>query len=168
MTLRLGECGEIVGDTLIAVPLTYWWCHQLAPLVREQDRIDCITQGVDILSDLLHGLQGGPAAIVLNKETRQPVGACGWTFEGKIWSLWIDLSADQSREIMRNAKRAIVFMSLRALELGIILSNVVRIDNRLTIAWLRASKCFDFSNQVIHWEGHTYLPFMVKPMEELI
>jgi hypothetical protein len=168
MPLYIGEVGEVVGDTLIAVPLTPYWCAVLGPKVREADKVDCIAHDQDATQALLAGCGAGPAAAILDIKTRQPVGAVGWTFDGNIWSLWIDLTPEQSRELMRHTKSAVFFMATRAAEVGVLLSNVVWDQNRTTLAWLRASKCFDFPRGEMHHGGKTFLPFFVKPLEELI
>lgn len=168
MVLRIGEVGEVVGDTLIAVPLTPYWCTVLGPKVREADRVDCIAHDQDPTRALFTGCGAGPAAAILDRETRQPVGAVGWSYSGNIWSLWVDLTPEQSRELMRSTKAAVYFMASRAAEHGILLSNVVWDQNRVTRAWLKASKCFDFPEGEMQYGGKTFLPFFVKPLEELI
>ncbi len=168
MSLVLGEFGELVGETLVAVPLTYYWCQQLGPKVTEEDKVDCVAHGGDPTQALLTGMEAGPSCAILDRETRQVMGACGWTYEGNIWSLWSDLTSTQMREIMRHTKPAVAYMHRQALARGLILSNVVWEGNRRAITWLRASKCFDFADQDILHGGLRFIPFFVKPLEALL
>jgi hypothetical protein len=134
----------------------------LAPRIRESDRLDCALHDCDAGKALLDGLRKGPGwAVTWENET---IGAIGWTFDGHIWSLWVDLTEEQSRAIMSRTSMVVrAFAASAQRPLG----NAVREDNRLTIAWLRASKCFNFIGQPIPYDGHRYLTFFVKPLGDL-
>jgi integrase len=136
--------------------------EDLASRIRETDRLDCAMHECDAGLALLDGLRKGPCWAVTWEN--QTIGALGWTYDGYIWSLWVDLTREQSKAIMartRHMVRALVRDAARPL------GNTVREDNLLTIAWLRASKCFDFIGGPITHEGHRYLPFFAKPLGDL-
>lgn len=156
---------------LSGVPMRWEDIGQLGPLIRETDRRDCVAHDCNPELALLDAFTAGRAWTALwnlDVGEPQPLGCFGWTHTGFIWSLWVDLTREQSLALMSRAQSVIKGMAREAGAAGIAsLCNTVRTDNLLTIAWLRASKCFDFPRPAIEHDGHRYLPFFVKPLGDL-
>ena len=137
--------------------------RELAPRIREADRMDCKAHDADPETGLIMGLHSGNAwAATWDNEV---IGAFGWHEEnGTIWSLWAELTHEQSRAAMLRAPDVIKSLVKLA---GGPLCNWVRTDNLLTMAWLRASKCFDFVGEPVEHRGHLYRHFITKPLGDL-
>lgn len=85
--------------------------------------------------------------------------------EGAIWTLWADLSKAQARELLKWAGRWARVIAIRSKRP---LSNIYREDNTKTARWLRLTRCVNILDEhPIQWQGRTYIPFTLKPLEEL-
>lgn len=153
----------MTNQRLYGYPMTESYCEMLGPRLSEEDLRDCAAHDFDGTLALKSALGGGPCLGVF-WEDHSLLGAMGWTFEGFIWSLWGDLTAEQGRELMKWAPSVIQEM---AREAGRPLCNVVWEGNRRTIAWLKATHCFDFLPCTHEYKGLNWLPFFVKPLGEL-
>lgn len=148
---------------LYLAPLTETLCILLGKKLCAADLIDCAAHDYDGEAALRDCMDGGPSCAVMDGLT--VVGALGWTDAGYIWSLWMDLTPEQSREIMRWTPKLIKEMAHDAARP---LCNVVWEGNDRTIAWLKASHCFTFlDNQRLSYKDRVFLPFFVKPLGDL-
>lgn len=133
---------------LVAAPLTWELCEELATKVNPADSWECTRGGYTPLQALAGGLLAGKAYAVLQDD--EPVGAFGFTCWHTIWSLWSPLSPRQSVQVLRETFDWVAGMVLRARPHT--LWNYVDPDNRTAVEWLKASKAFRLDDH------ETYLP----------
>lgn len=145
--------------------------RDLAGRLRDGDVQDCLAHEHTPEEALLGGWQGGPSWGVWDGDCL--IGAGGWTFDGAIWTLWSDLTRSQSLALMRVtpswarkiAEHANEHIKWYQPERR--LQNAVWEDNRLTIAWLRATRCVDFLDTRLQFGDKWFIPFFLKPLAEL-
>lgn len=148
---------------LVPVPLNYGHILQLAPKLQASDLADLTLHEGDPEGALISGLSSGEAYAVLDGDT--VIGAGGWTVEGAVWSLWADLSKGQAKELLRWAARWARVIAIRSKRP---LGNVYRSGNHKTARWLKLTKCVTIlDDHPIMWNGQTYIPFHLKPLEDL-
>lgn len=149
--------------TLLPVPLTYDHIRHLAPRIREADLADLTIHDTDPEQALVSGMTLGESFAVLDDGV--PIGAGGWTVAGAVWTLWTDLTRKQSLELLRCCVPWARIMAIRAKRP---LTNVFLSGNTVTERWLRATRCVTIlDNQLLSWKGRSYVPFYLKPLEEL-
>ncbi len=156
---------EFGGTWLGIEELTLQGCLYLGYKLREGDKVDCWRHDQSGCRALKAGMEAGPAWGVWDLREGSLIGAIGWNTQGNIWSLWSDLTGEQTKEVMHLTVPAI--RSLVSMAGGIPLGNYVWEGNRLTIAWLKASHCFNFLDDRIRIGDKDFIPFKAKPYEEL-
>jgi hypothetical protein len=146
-------------------PLLASHIDSLGGRIREEDLMDCAQQDYNPFHALWDAKRVGPCWAVLDGD--HVMGAAGFSAEqGTIWSLWAeDLTGDHKRWIMQHTQAAVRMVC--AFSGCPTLGNYVWEGNRLTIAWLRASKCFTFEETLYAFKGNSYLHFTTKPLGEL-
>lgn len=151
---------------LYTLPLRERHIPLLAPYIREADLVDMKVAGMSAQEALAYGLFLGPAWGVWERGVGI-IGAGGYTKQGAIWSLWADLSPEQSRGVMARAGEWARF--IRSYAGGDKwLWNIYLKGNRQTEAFLRASHCvnIDKESSILH-DGREFIPFHLKTAEEL-
>lgn len=151
---------------LYTLPLRRRHIPLLHPYIREADLADMKVAGMGADQALAYGLFNGPSWGIWDKDT-SIIGAGGYTTQGSVWSLWADLSPEQSRGIMARAGEWARFIrSFAGADKW--LWNVYLQGNRQTEAFLRASHCvnIDKENPIQH-DGRVFIPFHLKTAEEL-
>lgn len=145
------------------VPLTMHHAEMLAPYVRSSDCADLKTHDSTPWEALRHGVaMDGESWAVMDGEVI--IGAGGWTALGSVWTLWADLSRTQAKEVLRMAPAWCRIMAIRAKRP---LQNVYLAGNSQTEHFLRATKCVDILDQEVLYEGRTWIPFFLKPLEDM-
>jgi len=143
--------------------LNYAHILSLAPRIREADLRDLTLHEGDPEQALISGLSSGEAYAVLHEGT--VIGAGGWTVEGAIWTLWADLTLGQSKQLLKWSRPWARVIAIRAKRP---LSNVYLRGNTTTERWLKATRCVNIlDDHPIQWQGREYIPFHLKPLEEL-
>jgi hypothetical protein len=151
-----------------AVPLTATHVHALVDKIREGDDTECRLMGMSPLEALETGRHSdGECYAVLHDDV--PIGAIGWTQEGAVWSLWTELTALQSRLILRVTPQWFKRFSEAAEEAGLAaLCNYVWDRNLPAIKWLKASGAVDFREDLSEVkDGKRLVPFVVRPSMEI-
>jgi hypothetical protein len=151
-----------------AVPLTPNHINQLFWRLREGDQVECHLMGMSPREALEKGMDDeGEAYAVLHEG--EPIGAIGWTQEGAVWSLWTELTALQSRLILRVTPQWFRRFSEAAEEAGLsALCNYVWDRNLPAIKWLKASRAVDFREDLSEVkDGKRLVPFVVRPSMEI-
>ena len=82
-----------------------------------------------------------------------------------MWTLWADLTLSQYKGLMRRVPFWARFLAVRAHRR---LENSYLQGNTTTRKWLAATRCVNFlDDQPLTWEGKTFIPFTLKPLEHL-
>lgn len=147
-------------------PLMWHHAKRLSRVVRKADVLECLAgSGMGPYQAMLEGINRGPCWAAFVDGDAVPVGAWGWTHEGAVWSMWRDLTSNESRELLRHTPEMVAEMvSAR----DGVLENYVWENNTQALAWLRASKCFNIDlDRVIILGNHRFIHFATKPLEEL-
>lgn len=149
---------------LVPVPLTIDHVWDLAPRLRKADLDDLTVHNSHPRGALLAALsEPGEAFAVLDGD--KVIGAGGWTKAGSVWTLWADLTRGQAKDLIRLSRPWARIIAIRAKRP---LQNVYLKGNRATEGWLRATGCVTIlDDNPIVWQGREYIPFFLKPLEEL-
>lgn len=164
--------------SLVPVPLTYQHIRDLAPRVRAADIADLTVHGNDPEQALVSGMTAGEAYAIMDTGNPKPawlpdsawdegrvIGAGGWTVTGGAWTLWADLTRQQSRALLKIAPAWARIMAIRAKRP---LGNYFLTGNTVTERWLRATGCVTIlDGHEMLWQDRSYTPFFVKPLEAL-
>jgi len=129
--------------------------------LSDSDRLECLSG--DPMSVLAGATTTGQAWTALSPE--RILGAYGYTDEGTIWSLWAELSREESMAVLAHTPlwvRTLLHESGREW-----LYNWVSLANRPAIAWLKMSGCFDVSDRIVTFSGISAHYFRTKPKEVL-
>lgn len=138
---------------------------QLAPNIREHDLADMKTEGMTAEDALFYGHASGRSWGVVWED--RCIGAGGFTDEGAIWSLWADLTPEQSRWVLSQASFWAQIIREKAGP-NKWLWNVYLQGNRLSETFLRATHCVNIDKEhPIEHEGRVFIPFHLKSAEEL-
>lgn len=150
-----------------AVPLTEDHIDHLSWQLREGDVVECHLMGMSPREALEQGMNTeGQSFAVLHEDV--PIGAIGWTQEGAVWSLWKDLTALQSRLILRVTPMWFKRFAEEAEVKDITLCNYVWDRNLPAIKWLQASRAVDFREDLSEMkDGKRLVPFVVRPSVEI-
>jgi len=136
----------------------------LAPIMRQADIRDLIVHQSSPRDALLQVFNEGGEAWSVHSG-RGIIGAGGWTQRGIVWSLWADLTFEESKALMRTVVPWARIIAIRAKRP---LSNVFVKGNHQTEHFLLATRCVTtFPQAEILHEGRTYIPFMLKPIEDM-
>ena len=149
---------------LVPVPLTADHAWDLAPRLRAADLADLTIHGSNPNKALLAAIDmpGEPYAIL---DDGVVIGAGGWTKAGSVWTLWQDLSVGQAKALLKWCPAWARIMAIRS---GRPLQNVYLKGNLATESWLKATRCVNILDESpIMWQGREYIPFFLKPLEEL-
>lgn len=144
----------------------------LGASLRSEDRAECL-EGDPFRMLATADRHGGQAYTALkwndalNSFTYEDIlGAYGWTAEGTIWSVWRNLSREESLSVLVHTPlwvRGLVVASEWAF-----LHNHVSSTNLPALAWLKASKCFDFTpEEDLVVDEVVFHRFQTKPLEAL-
>ena len=138
--------------------------------LTESDRLECLSG--DPMSVLAGATTTGQAWTALRSRDGEDsphegriLGAYGYTDEGTIWSLWSELSREESMAVLTHTPlwvRTMLHESGREW-----LYNWVSLANQKAIAWLKLSGCFDVSDRVVTFSGMSAHYFRTKPKEVL-
>lgn len=147
------------------VKLTLPMALELAPLIREEDRLDLKTHGSDPYEafDLADKMPGESWAVI-DDDRQRCLGAGGWTEAGSVWTLWTPLSVGEVADILHMAAPWCRIMAIRSRRP---LGNIFLKGNRATERFLRATKCVDILEETIHHDGREWTPFFLKPLERM-
>jgi hypothetical protein len=144
--------------TLYPEPLTLDHAAYLAPRIREADRKDLKLYDRGPEYALAMALvEPGEAWAVMDGGT--PIGAGGWTEAGVVWTLWVDLTLSQAKEMLR---MCVPWARILAIRAGRRLENMFRITNPATYHFLKATRCVEFTHSGTLWQA-----FRLLPLEEL-
>lgn len=148
---------------LVPKPLRGSHCYDLGSRLRQADLDDLTLHEEQPIRALLQGMRAGEAYSVW--DGHEIIGAGGWTEEGRVWTLWADLTVAQSRELLRMSRPWARILAIRAKRP---LSNVFLAGNAVTERWLRMTDCVDILDaELLPWQGRMYVPFYLKPLERL-
>ncbi len=149
--------------TLIPRPLTERHAKLFSHRIRRADLDDLHTSGQYPYAALLDAIEAGEAYGIW--DGIDIIGAGGWTRDGNVWSLWTDLSVSQSKALIKNAVPWARIIAIRARRP---LGNFFLRGNTVTDGWLRLTRCVEIlDDRPLTWQGRTYIPFYLKPLEEL-
>ena len=129
--------------------------------LAESDRLECLSG--DPMAVLAGATTTGQAWTALDGD--RILGAYGYTDEGTIWSLWSELSREESMAVLLHTPlwvRTMLHESGREW-----LYNFVSVGNEQAIAWLKLSGCFDVSDRVVTFSGMSARYFRTKPKKAL-
>lgn len=144
------------------------------PKIRYTDRVEIELNGLSPKWSLRHGQQAGPAWAVIKWQEPTPgkfewpevIGVGGYSHMGALWSYWKDLSAAESKALLRETPDWL--RGIRALAGDMTLRNYVWEGNVAARRWLRLSHCFDIrEDQAIDIGGKSCIPFSLLSSEEL-
>lgn len=159
--------------SLSYIPLGFTHCSLLAPHLRSGDRVECAVSEMTPLQSLRYGQASGPSWAVVEGEVPTDgrsyphvLGAGGYTHAGALWSYWRDLSARQSRALMKLTPEWMRGIRDHAGDRQ--LGNLVWDCNGPALAWLRQSHCFhiDLDKRIVLGK-YDFIPFTLKSAEEL-
>lgn len=149
---------------LKAKPLTLDDIFCLHERIREADLMDLKCQDASALEALFEGLTSGEAWGIFDDGVI--IGAGGFTDQGYVWSMWVDLSLRQSMGIMKKAEGWARVLRMRAGQVP--LQNVFVEGNRATETFLKRTRCVDIQEDCpLTYNGRTFIPFFLKPLAEL-
>lgn len=150
----------------VLIPRLLRWedCETLAPKIRRADLEDLTINR----SNPLRALQGAihmPGEAFGIWDGDQIVGAGGWTTSGTVWTLWQELTFGQAKALAKNCAPWARIMAIRSARP---LQNVFLQGNAATRRWLESTRCVDIlDDHPLTWEGRTFIPFFLKPLEQL-
>ncbi len=144
-------------------------CQDLAPRLTRADAFECLHLGQQPLGALATGLMFGNAWCVQRAHTGRPVGAFGFTAEGVIWSLWTSMGLKERKAVLRETPGYVLDMLTSWEASGGVgpLKNHIAGQNKQSIAWLKATRCFHVSRDAVWLMDEDFYPFHTLPVETI-
>lgn len=150
-------------------PLSWPDCQDLAPRLTRADAFECLHLGQQPLGALATGLMFGNCWCVYRAHTGRPVGAFGFTADGVIWSLWTSMGLKERKTVLKETPGWVLKMVEEWEHLGGVgpLKNHIAGQNKLSIAWLKATRCFHVSRDAVWLMGEDFYPFHTHPAQTI-